>query len=81
MVYTDMTAEYLSANLYSTVNYWGHPKFFQGVRLYNGLYSIFIRDWLKVFQQKQVLVVRMEDYHQNITKTMATIFSHLDLSM
>ncbi|XP_071531292.1 carbohydrate sulfotransferase 15-like [Panulirus ornatus] len=50
-----------------------------GVRLYNGLYSIFIRDWLKVFQRKHVLILRMEDYHQNITETMDTIFSHLDL--
>ncbi|XP_042227506.1 carbohydrate sulfotransferase 15-like isoform X2 [Homarus americanus] len=50
-----------------------------GVRLYNGLYSVFLRDWLKVFDPEQVLVVRMEDYHQNITNTIATIYNHLGL--
>ncbi|XP_042885797.1 carbohydrate sulfotransferase 15-like isoform X1 [Penaeus japonicus] len=50
-----------------------------GVRLYNGLYSVFLCDWLKVFPREQVLVVRMEDYHQNMVSSLATIYSHLGL--
>lgn len=49
------------------------------VRLHNGLYCVFLEDWLKVFPQEQVLVVRMEDYHSNVTQTVATIYNHLGL--
>ncbi|KAK4326104.1 hypothetical protein Pmani_003357 [Petrolisthes manimaculis] len=49
------------------------------VRLYNGLYSVFLQDWLRVFPQQQVLVVRMEDYHTNVTQTLHTIYTHLGL--
>ncbi|KAK3866730.1 hypothetical protein Pcinc_027766 [Petrolisthes cinctipes] len=49
------------------------------VRLYNGLYSMFLQDWLRVFPQQQVLVVRMEDYHTNVTQTLHTIYTHLGL--
>lgn len=52
----------------------------QGVRLYNGLYSVFLCDWLKVFPREQVLVVRMEDYHQDMVSSLATIYNHLGLS-
>lgn len=50
-----------------------------GVRLYNGLYNIYLKDWLQVFPREQVLVLRMEDYHNNITKTLANIYHHLGL--
>lgn len=50
-----------------------------GVRLYNGLYSVFLCDWLKVFPREQVLVVRMEDYHQDMVSSLATIYNHLGL--
>ncbi|XP_063864619.1 carbohydrate sulfotransferase 15-like [Scylla paramamosain] len=50
-----------------------------GVRLYNGLYNIYIKDWLQVFPREQVLVLRMEDYHNNVTKTLASIYHHLGL--
>ncbi|XP_068226100.1 carbohydrate sulfotransferase 15-like [Palaemon carinicauda] len=49
------------------------------VRLYNGMYNIFLRDWLNVFPKDQVLVIRMEDYHQDISATMASIYAHLGL--
>ncbi|XP_064084143.1 LOW QUALITY PROTEIN: carbohydrate sulfotransferase 15-like [Macrobrachium nipponense] len=49
------------------------------VRLYNGMYNIFLRDWLNVFPEDQVLVIRMEDYHRDITATMASIYAHLGL--
>lgn len=52
----------------------------QGVRLYNGLYSIYIKDWLQVFPQEQVLVLRMEDYQNNMNKTLEEIYNHLGLS-
>lgn len=49
------------------------------VRLYNGMYNIFLRDWLNVFPQEQVMVLRMEDYHQDTSATMASIYAHLGL--
>lgn len=52
----------------------------QEVRLYNGLYSIYIKDWLQVFPHEQVLVVRMEDYQKNISKALEDIYCHLGLS-
>lgn len=50
-----------------------------GVRLHNGLYSLFLRDWLKVFHKDQILVLRMEDYHQNVAETIISIYRHLGL--
>ncbi|CAL4068536.1 unnamed protein product, partial [Meganyctiphanes norvegica] len=49
------------------------------VRLYNGLYSIYLSDWLKVFPRSQVMVVRMEDYHKDISGTLADVSQHLGL--
>lgn len=56
------------------------PCLLQGVRLHNGLYSIYLKDWLQVFPREQVLVVRMEDYQKNISKTLEDIYHHLGLS-
>lgn len=53
---------------------------FQGVRLYNGLYSIYIKDWLQVFPREQLLVLRMEDYQKDMSKTLEDIYHHLGLS-
>ena len=35
-------------------------------RLHLGFYSIFIKDWLKVFKRDQFLIFRTEDYSSHI---------------
>ena len=42
-----------------------------------GLYSLYLRRWLAAFPREQVLVLRSEDYRQNVTAVMQTVFTHL----
>uniref|UniRef100_A0A8C6UNS6 Sulfotransferase n=1 Tax=Neogobius melanostomus TaxID=47308 RepID=A0A8C6UNS6_9GOBI len=49
------------------------------VRLHVGLYSVFLMDWLSVFSQEQVLVLRLEDHASNTKYTMSQVFQFLRL--
>ena len=46
-----------------------------------GLYSIFLKDWLKVFPREQIIIIRSEDYKKDILGTLKQIYRHLELSM
>ncbi|XP_075997908.1 carbohydrate sulfotransferase 15-like [Genypterus blacodes] len=47
------------------------------VRLNLGLYIIFLLDWLTVFPQEQILIVRLEDYSANLRATIKKVFDFL----
>ncbi|KAL7640341.1 UNVERIFIED_CONTAM: hypothetical protein RMT77_008605 [Armadillidium vulgare] len=48
-------------------------------RLHVGLYSVYLKDWFKVFPRNQFLVIRTEDYKINISSTLQRIYKHLGL--
>ncbi|XP_061174937.1 uncharacterized protein LOC133184104 isoform X3 [Saccostrea echinata] len=47
------------------------------VRLHVGIYSVFLEEWLKVFDSINFLFLRTEDYSRNIKGTLKTVFSFL----
>ncbi|XP_026212774.1 carbohydrate sulfotransferase 15-like [Anabas testudineus] len=49
------------------------------VRLNLGIYSVFLLDWLTVFQRDQIIVLRLEDYAANIKATIKKIFDFLSV--
>ncbi|XP_070833621.1 carbohydrate sulfotransferase 15-like [Chaetodon trifascialis] len=50
------------------------------MRLYVGLYVVFLLDWLTVFHQDQILVLRLEDYSADLRATLQKAFDFLGLS-
>ncbi|KAK3089005.1 hypothetical protein FSP39_000064 [Pinctada imbricata] len=49
------------------------------VRLYIGMYSTYLIEWLKVFPIQQFMFIRNEDYSKNINGTLEETFRFLDL--
>ncbi|KAM6956540.1 carbohydrate sulfotransferase 15-like [Aplochiton taeniatus] len=49
------------------------------VRLNLGVYFVLLLDWLSVFRNEQILVLRLEDYGANLKPTMQKVFNFLDL--
>ncbi|KAK2921754.1 carbohydrate sulfotransferase 15-like [Channa argus] len=49
------------------------------VRLNLGMYSVFLLDWLTVFQRDQILVLRLEDYAANLKVTIKKVFDFLSV--
>ncbi|XP_078319066.1 carbohydrate sulfotransferase 15-like [Crassostrea virginica] len=47
------------------------------VRLHVGVYSVFLEEWLKVFEITNFLFLRSEDYSRNIKGTLRRVFSFL----
>ncbi|XP_067675001.1 carbohydrate sulfotransferase 15-like isoform X2 [Haliotis asinina] len=47
--------------------------------LRRGLYSIFVKDWMKVYPAQQILILRFEDYKNKVQEHLQQIFSFLDL--
>ncbi|OWF39546.1 Carbohydrate sulfotransferase 15 [Mizuhopecten yessoensis] len=43
------------------------------------LYHVHLHEWLKVFPRKQLLIFRTEDYSVNISDTLKTVFSFLNV--
>lgn len=43
------------------------------------MYIVFILDWLTVFHQDQILVLRLEDYAANLKLTIKTVFDFLSV--
>lgn len=43
------------------------------------MYIVFILDWLTVFHQDQILVLRLEDYAANLKMTIKTVFDFLSV--
>ena len=51
--------------------------FFPQIRLREGLYSVFLEQWLKVFPRDQFLVMRLEDVSANRMKYIMKAWSFL----
>ncbi|XP_076448501.1 uncharacterized protein LOC143285156 [Babylonia areolata] len=47
------------------------------IRLVEGMYPVFMADWLRIWPKEQMLLLRNEDYGQNLTKTLETAFDFL----
>ena len=41
------------------------------------MYTVFLKDWLALFDRDQFLVLRAEDYYSDMTGTLATAFEFL----
>uniref|UniRef100_A0A0B6ZS08 Sulfotransferase domain-containing protein n=1 Tax=Arion vulgaris TaxID=1028688 RepID=A0A0B6ZS08_9EUPU len=50
------------------------------LRLMESAYSVYVRDWLKVFPRQQILFIRFEDYVTNLDDTLKKVFSFLELA-
>ncbi|XP_067676203.1 carbohydrate sulfotransferase 15-like [Haliotis asinina] len=49
-------------------------------RIYLGCYSVFMREWLKVFPREQFLILRTEDHDQDPKAQLAKVFNYLNLN-
>ncbi|XP_076437345.1 carbohydrate sulfotransferase 15-like [Babylonia areolata] len=50
------------------------------IMIHEGLYSVFLEDWFRIFPRKQIYVARMEDYSPNIPVELERIYRFLELS-
>nr|XP_022345100.1 carbohydrate sulfotransferase 15-like isoform X1 [Crassostrea virginica]XP_022345101.1 carbohydrate sulfotransferase 15-like isoform X1 [Crassostrea virginica] len=50
------------------------------VRLRLGMYSVYIKDWLRVFPKSQVLILSLEDYAKHTRKILNQVYKFLDIS-
>ncbi|GAB6021608.1 Carbohydrate sulfotransferase 15 [Chamberlinius hualienensis] len=49
------------------------------VSLYRGLYSVMLKIWLTAASKKNILVIRMEDYSKNMSASLQTVYTFLNL--
>lgn len=49
------------------------------VRLLEGLYPVYLEDWLRIFRRDQIMVFRNEDYAEDIKGHIEAAFNFLDL--
>ncbi|XP_076448410.1 carbohydrate sulfotransferase 15-like isoform X2 [Babylonia areolata] len=47
------------------------------IRLVEGMYSVFMEDWLRIFHREQMLVLRNEDYSDDIEGHILRVFNFL----
>ncbi|XP_069106463.1 carbohydrate sulfotransferase 15-like [Argopecten irradians] len=47
------------------------------VPLSASIYHVHLKEWLKVFSRRQILIIRSEDYRANISQTLQDVFSFL----
>ncbi|XP_025083981.1 carbohydrate sulfotransferase 15-like isoform X2 [Pomacea canaliculata] len=47
--------------------------------IHEGMYSVFLEDWYRVFPREQIYVVRMEDYSLDMVGELQKIYDFLDL--
>ncbi|XP_046573278.1 carbohydrate sulfotransferase 15-like [Haliotis rubra] len=52
---------------------------FKKTDLRRGIYSIFVKDWMKIYPADQILILRFEDYKNKVEEHLQQIFSFLDL--
>nr|KAG5708482.1 hypothetical protein BaRGS_026209 [Batillaria attramentaria] len=50
------------------------------IRLNEGLYSVYVEDWLRIFKREQIMVIRNEDYSENVEGTMISAFIWLGMA-
>ncbi|CAL1537273.1 unnamed protein product [Lymnaea stagnalis] len=49
------------------------------MRIHVSCYSIFLREWLSVFNHQHFLILRTEDYHSNMKETLTKAFQFLQV--
>ncbi|KAH9500519.1 Carbohydrate sulfotransferase 15 [Bulinus truncatus] len=49
------------------------------LRLQEGVYSVYLQDWIRVFPPKQLLFIRFEDYVKDIDGTLEKVFQFFDI--
>jgi hypothetical protein len=49
------------------------------ITLRASMYSVFLKDWIKVFKRENVLVIKSEDYYANRTATLNEIYTFIGL--
>lgn len=52
----------------------------QKVRLNIGLYSVYLRDWLRRYPRHQLMVLKLEEWHARCTQLLPEIFQFLEVS-
>lgn len=50
---------------------------FSQTRVSEGLYSVFLEDWLRIFPRKQMLILRYEDYARDMETELMKVFDFL----
>lgn len=50
------------------------------IRINEGLYSVYVEDWLRIFTRDQIMVIRNEDYSENVQGTMINAFVWLGMA-
>ncbi|KAK7499482.1 hypothetical protein BaRGS_00009134 [Batillaria attramentaria] len=53
---------------------------FAQTRLAEGMYSVFMADWLRIWPKEQMLILRYEDYAENLESVMKGVFNFLGLA-
>ena len=54
--------------------------FIPQVRLYIGIYFIYLQDWLKVFPLEHIFILRLEDYAERREENVLKLYKFLSLS-
>ena len=49
------------------------------IRILEGMYSVFLEDWFRIFTRDQVLVLRNEDYSEDVEGHIIKVFNFLDV--
>lgn len=65
--------------VFKSYNVFSIKLFLQQARLHIGFYSIYLKEWLKVFSRDQFLILRSEDYDSNIPETLKKVFQFLKI--
>lgn len=47
------------------------------MRIVEGMYSVFIEDWLRIFRRDQIMFIRSEDFSEDVESHMRRIFAFL----
>ena len=50
------------------------------MRLYIGIYFIYLQDWLKVFPLEHIFILRLEDYAERREENVLKLYKFLSLS-
>ena len=43
------------------------------------MYSVFLEDWFRIFPREQILILKYEDYIQDLQGHIQMVFDHLGL--
>ena len=46
-----------------------------------GMYSVYLKDWFRIFPKSQIHVLRTEDYHVSMETELKKIFTFLERGM